>query len=399
MDPLDLLRQVLRSLAGQALRSTLTALGIVVGVAAVILLTAVGEGTRRGIAAQFTQFGTTLLSVMPGKNETMGVGALVGSSRPLTLGDARALARIPGVRAMTANVYGVARVKHGDRGRDVYVYGVLPAAEEVWHWGPALGSFLPPGDPDQAPAVAVLGEKLAREIFGRTSPLGKRVRIGQTRFRVVGVMSRRGRFLGMDLDDTAIVPLQHARRLFNLHELHEINLDVADHAALAGVERRVKELMLHRHRGREDFTVVTQDAMLEIVDKVLSVVTGGVVAIAAIALVVGAVGILTLTWVGVNERRGEIGLLKALGASRGQILLLFLGEAGTLGALGGGLGVVLGLASGYALHAAVPAVEIHPAPGSIPLAVGVSLAVGLLAGWLPARRASALDPVTALREE
>lgn len=395
----DLLRLLADSILGHKLRSFLTLLGIVIGIAAVVLLSSIGEGTRRGIAGQFTQFGTTLLSVMPGKTETLGVPGLIGTTRKLTLEDAQALKRIPGVRGMACNVNGVARVEHGPKGRDVYTYGVVHQAQYVWKWSTRVGSFIPDGDLQQIPAVCVLGSKLARELFGQTNPLGEGVRIGQARFRVVGVMAPKGRLLGFDLDDSAYIPVVRAMRLFNQYEVHEIHLDVASHAEIPRVEREARALLKERHSGEEDFTVVTQAAMLELLDDVMGIITKGVVAIAAISIFVGAMGILTITWVSVHERTAEIGLLKAIGASNLQVMALFLGEATLLATLGGLAGVGLGVGVGQGLRLAVPGLRLDLQPGLVPACIALSMAVGGLAGFLPARRAAGLDPVEALREE
>lgn len=400
MPPGELLPLLWETIRGQTLRSTLTILGIVVGIASVVLLSSIGEGTRRGIASQFTQFGTTLLSVIPGKTETLGApGSLVGTTRKLTLEDAWALRRLPGVREMAANVAGAARVEHGEKGRNVYVYGVLHSGQDVWKWYPRAGTFIPDGDPHHIPAVCVLGAKVENELFGADSALHQWVRIGGARFRVVGVMESKGTLLGFDLDDSVYIPIVRAMRLFNQSEIHEIHLDVANYQEIDAVIVRVKETMKARHDGEEDFTVISQSAMLAVIDNVLGIITKGVLAIAAIAIFVGAVGILTITWVSVHERTGEIGLMKAVGASDGQVLVVFLSEAILLSTLGGLAGVGVGIGLGRLLAAGVEGLRIELAPGIVPLCVLVSMLVGALAGVLPARRAARMDPVQALREE
>ncbi|MCI0342515.1 MAG: ABC transporter permease, partial [Planctomycetales bacterium] len=247
MAPGELLRLVWESVAGHRLRSALTTLGIVIGIAAVALLSSLGEGARRGIAEQFSQFGTTLLTVAPGKTRTLGVpGALVGTTRRLTLPDAEALRRLPGVRQMDASVSGVASVEWQERSRDVYVLGVMNEAQEIWRWRPRIGAFVPPGDPDESPAVCVLGAKLARELLGERNPLGEPVRVGAARFRVIGVMEPKGDVLGFDLDDAIFVPVVRAMRLFNQFEIHEIHLDVANYRDMDRVAAEVKRVMRER---------------------------------------------------------------------------------------------------------------------------------------------------------
>ncbi|MHC4608289.1 MAG: ABC transporter permease, partial [Planctomycetota bacterium] len=390
---------LLEAVRGHKLRSVLTILGIVIGISSVVLLSSIGEGTKQAIASEFSQFGTTMVTVAPGKSETMGApGALTGTTRPLTIEDALALKRIPGVRNLSGNCYGVARVERGAKGRDVYTYGVMGSATDVWRWPVRYGQFIPDTDPYQAPAVCVLGQKLAKEIFGEENPLGKGVRIGEARFVVTGIMSPKGMFLGFDLDDAAFIPVVRAMRLFNRNEIHEINVDIASYEDVERVEEQIKLVLTDRH-DEEDFTIISQKAMLDTISEIMDVITQGVTAIAGIAIFVGAIGILTITWVSVNERTGEIGLMKAVGASNAQVMTLFLGEATVLATLGGLTGILLGVLGGLMLESAVPGLRVNLAPGIVPICLGVSFGIGALAGWLPARRAAALDPVIALREE
>ncbi len=386
-------------MAGQRLRSALSVLGIAIGIASVILLTSIGEGTRRYMIAEFTQFGTNLLAVNPGKSETIGVpGVLGGSTRQLTLGDAEALARLPGVEAVTPVAFGTARVEAYERGRSVVVYGVTPNIPTVWRWGVRAGSLWPAGDPRRGASVAVLGAKLRRELFGAGNPLGRHVRIAGRRFRVLGIMEAKGQFLGIDLDDAAFVPVATALQLFNLPELHEIDVLFANARVAEQVEAAVRSLLAARH-GREDFTVTTQTEMLRVFGNVMDIITGAVGAIAGVSLVVGAIGILTMMWIAVGERRHEIGLARAVGATRRQVQLVFLAEAATLALLGGIAGLAAGLALCAMLRAAVPGLPVHTPAAFALAALAVAAATGLASGVLPARRAAGLDPVEALRAE
>jgi putative ABC transport system permease protein len=396
----ELLPMLWESIRGHKLRAALTILGIVIGIAAVVILSSIGEGTKQGIMAQFTQFGTTLISVIPGKSETFGApGSLLGTTRPLTLEDVDSIRRIPGVREVAASHAAVAEVEFEEKSRSVYVYGCLGEGETVWKWGPQAGTFIPRGDPYQIPAVCVLGYTLANELFGDETALGKLVRIGAARFRVIGVMEAKGKILGFDLDDAAYIPIVRAMRLFNQDEIHEIQVEAASYEEIDAVVERIKEVLTDRHSGEEDFTVISQAAMLEMVDNIMGIITKGVIAIAGIAIFVGAMGILTITWVSVHERTSEIGLLKAIGASNGQVLMIFLSEAVLLSTLGGLVGVTIGILWGQLLMWALPGLRVELAPGIVPLCILVSMAVGAAAGFAPARRAAKLDPVTALREE
>ncbi len=396
----DLLRLAVGAILSHRLRSALSMLGIAIGIAAVVLLTSIGEGTRRFLLSQFSQFGTNLLAINPGKSETVGLpGVLGGTTHKLTIDDAEALRRVPGVEAQMPVAFGTARVEANGRGRSVVIYGVTPDLDRVWSWGVRQGSFWPAGDPRRGPAMAVLGLTLKRELFGDASALGRFVRVGGTRFRVAGVMEPKGRMLGFNLDDSAFIPVGRALKLFNLTELTEIDLRYSNARQADAVAEGVRRLLVERHDGKEDFTVVTQTAMLEVFGNVMGVITMSVGAIAGISLLVGAVGILTMMWIAVGERTEEIGLLRSIGATRRQVHTVFLAEAAALSTLGGLAGLSAGLAGCALLRTAVKGLPVETPPEFVVAAIVVSLATGLASGVLPARRAAALDPIEALRAE
>ncbi len=396
----ELVLLALRAITGHRLRSVLSMLGIAIGITSVILLTSIGEGTKRYLIDQYTQFGTNLLAINPGKAETIGIpGALGGSTRHLTIDDAEALGRIPGVEAVMPMAFGSARVEANGLGRSVYVYGVTPDAPEIWKWDVRVGSFWPPGDPREASNIAVLGAKLKRELFGQENALGKIVNIGGTRFRVSGIMEPKGQMLGLDMDDAAWIPVATAMRLFNMAELVEIDILFSNAQMLGPVESSVRRILTERHGGREDFEITSQAAMLDVFGNIMNIITGAVGAIAGISLVVGAIGILTMMWIAVGERTNEIGLVRAIGASRRQVHWMFLTEAAALATLGGLLGVAVGLGICDLLRAAVPGLPVHTPMVFLVAAVVISIATGLLSGVLPARRAAAMDPIEALRTE
>jgi putative ABC transport system permease protein len=381
------------------LRSALTMLGILIGIASVILLTSIGEGARADILSEFTQFGTRIVGVRPGKATTAAMGPLVTTVRKLTLDDARALERLVGVERVAPITAGVARVEAGVRARSVFVIGVTSDILEVFKLDVRQGRFLPESDPRRSAPLAVLGPTLKRELFGERSALGERVRIGGQRFLVIGVMAPKGNILGLDLDDRVYVPVASAQRLFNREGLVEIHLLGSERVPVDAVRAAVTRTMRERHGGDEDFTIVTQKDMLGVLDRVLGIVSVAVGSIGGISLVVGAVGVLTIMWIAVNERTAEIGLAKALGASPRQILGLFLLEAAVLSLAGGALGVATGMGIAWMLPLAVPGLPVHTRPSFVIAALLVSLGVGLLSGVLPARRAATLDPVEALRAE
>jgi putative ABC transport system permease protein len=382
------------------LRSTLTILGIVIGIASVILLTSLGEGTRRYILSEFSQFGTNLMAINKGRTTTTGLPGAIGSTiRKLTIEDAEALLRVRGVEKLVPLTFGSARVEAGERGRNVIIYGVTSDVPAVWKFRVRQGRFLPAGDPRRGAPLTVLGPKLKRELFGEANPLGEHVRIGGTRFLVIGVMEPKGQLLGFDMDDTAYIPVASAQALFHTDELTEIDVLFSREASADLVKAGIRRVLMDRHGGEEDFTITTQTEMLDILGRVLAVVSGAVGGIAGISLVVGAIGILTMMWISVGERTGEIGLTRAIGATRKQVLQIFLLESALLSLGGGAIGVAAGLGIGWLVRAAIPGLPFHTRPLFVLAALVVSLLVGLASGVLPARRAARLDPLEALRTE
>lgn len=395
----DLLRMSFSALGAHRLRSALTATGVGVGIAAVVILTSFGEGLHRFVLSEFTQFGTNLLAVTPGKTQTMGIsGAMLNSVRPLAIEDAQAIAQLRRVEAAVPMVMGNASVESGRRSRRTTVFGVGHRMTDVWKVEVAVGSFLPDDDPSSARAFAVLGYTLREELFGARSPLGEIVRIGGSRFRVVGALKAKGQFLGFDLDDSIYIPAGRGLELFNREGLMEVDVLFAEGAEATDIGDSVSRLLIARH-GREDFTIVIQEQMLDVLDSVLSVLTFAVGALGGMSLLVAGVGILTIMTIAIQERTAEIGLLRALGATRAQVTLLFLGESASLSALGGLLGLALGLGVAGAIHFLIPALPVHPSPVHAVIAEAVAILVGIIAGVAPAVRAAGLNPVECLRAE
>ncbi len=395
----DFLRLTVGSVIAQRMRSFLTALGIAIGIAAVVLLTSIGEGIHRFVLTEFTQFGTNLVAINPGRSTTHGASVGVfGNTRPLTIDDAVALRRLPRVIGVEPIIAGNAAVEAGARQRRTNVYGVGPAFPEVFSFSVASGRFLPADDPHAARAFAVLGSKLRQELFGDANPLGQHIRVGGDRYIVIGVMDTKGRVLGFDIDDTVYIPTGKALELFNRDSLMEVDVLYESGANVDEVVTGIKRILDARH-GREDYTITTQAQMLEVLGSVLDVLTFAVGALGGISLLVGGVGILTIMTIAVRERTPEIGLLRALGAERRQVLALFLGEATVLAAVGGLAGLVLGLGIAWLLTTAIPALPVHVTWFYVLVAEALAAAVGLLAGVWPARHAAGLDPVEALRTE
>ena len=395
----DLFQLAASAIQAHRQRSGLTALGIAIGIAAVVLLTSIGEGLHRYMLAEFTQFGTHLVAVTPGKTNTTGFsGAVISNVRPLTLEDAAALRHLPQVVATLPVVQGNVEIEAGSKQRRSNLLGVGAEVPVVWQIKVALGQFLPADEIQAARAFIVIGSKVRDELFHDRNPLGEIVRVGGQRLRVIGVMASKGQMLGFDLDDAVYVPASTALAMFNRDSLMEIDVLYSADAASATVTRDIKRMMLARH-GVEDFTVVTQEQMLEVLSSVLNVITFAVGALGGISLLVGAVGILTIMTIAVKERTAEIGLLSALGAARRQILLLFLVEAMLLSAVGGVLGLLLGWSGAAMIHFMLPAIPAHTPWQFVVLAELLALLVGLIAGVLPARQAARMNPVNALRAE
>jgi len=395
----DFLNLTGTSLVAHRLRSFLTAVGIAIGIAAVILLTSIGEGVHQFVLAEFTQFGTNLVGINPGKATTAGTSmGIFGTERPLTIEDAQALARLPYVRAVVPMVQGNAEVEAGSRRRRTTIYGAGPQMPDAFRMRVKSGRFLPDDDPTAPRAFAVLGSKLRQELFATRNPLGQRITIGGSRYRVVGVMESKGSVLGFDLDDTVYIPAARAMNLFNNDSLFEIDILYDRDTPVERVVKGIRNTLQARH-GRDDVTITTQQQMLDVLGSVLDVLTFAVAAIGGISLLVGAIGIVTIMTIAINERINEIGLLRALGARQSQVLVLFLGEATVLAAVGGLSGLVLGVGTAGLLHAVLPALPVHVPLVYAALAEAVAVIIGLAAGVIPAHRAAQIDPVEALRAE
>ena len=395
----DSLRFTLATLRAERQRSALTMLAIAIGIAAVVLLTGLGSGLQSYLVGQFTQFGTHLIAVTPGKDNTTGMSiSVIDTQRPLTLRDAQSLRDIPGVEAMTPVVSGQLTAEFAGKSRRTLAFGIGPQAPKVWGMSLARGQFMPEDDLIAPRPVVMLGNTLARSLFGHANPLGEKVRLGGMSFRVVGVLAPKGQMLGFDIDDAAYLPAALSLQLFNRDGLMEIDVLYHEQESSESMVKRLSRRLNERH-GAEDFTVQSQDQMLASLGKILDVLTFAVGGLGGIALLTGGVGILTLMSIAVAERRGEIGLLTALGAPPGLVLRLFLGEAAILGALGGLLGVVIGLAGLGLLHLAIPALPFAPRMDYLLIAEILALLIGLAAGVFPAMNAARLDPIEALREE
>lgn len=392
-------RVALGALLRYPLRTAMMLLATAIGVAAVVILTGLGEAARLYVTEEFRSLGTNLLIVLPGRTETTGAGAAMlggASPRDLTLADARALERGAAVDRLAPVIVGEAPASAGSLERDVTVMGTTAEFRTIRNWSMAAGEFLPPGDMDRESAVCVVGSTIGRELFRGEQPVGRWLRVGDRRCRVVGVLAPQGISVMVDADQLVLVPVALAQSLFNSPALFRILVQARGRDAMPAARRFVTETLRLRHRGDEDFTIVTQDAVLKTFDGILGTLTRVLAGIAAVSLLVAGVLIMNVMLVAVSQRTEEVGLLKALGARRRQIVGLFLAEAVYLALMGALVGVAMGYATLFAIGRFYPEFTLSPPAWALAGAVVLAVACGVLFGILPARRASRLDPVAAL---
>jgi putative ABC transport system permease protein len=396
---LDVIRFAFGAALGNRLRTLLSMLAMGIGVAAVVVLTALGDGARHYVIDQFSSLGTNLVIVLPGRTQTgdfSPANAVTSIPRDLTLDDARAIGRAPAVLRVAPVSVGSAEISAGGRMRETVVVGTTEAYRDMRHFELAQGRFLPDEDWSHGSPVMVIGGKVKRELFGADPAVGRLVRVGDRRFRIVGVLSTSGVGLGMNTDELAFVPVSTAQQLFNTNSLFRILVEARHRDSIDLAKAQARDTIKARHEGEEDVTVITQDAVLATFDRVLGTLTLGVAGIAAISLAVAGILVMNVMLVSVAQRTPEIGLLKALGATAGAIRAAFLVEAALLSAAGGLFGFAIGQAGSATIRVLYPAYPAF-APGWAVLAgLGTSIVTGLVFGVLPARRAARLDPVLAL---
>jgi len=386
------------ALMGARTRTALMLLAMAMGIGSVVVLTALGEGARRYVSSEFSNLGTNLLIVLPGRTETTGGAPLLigGTPEKLTLNDALALKRSSAVRRVAPLVMGSAPASYKQLEREIMVMGSTAELLPVRNLEMALGEFLPPGDPSRGAAVAVIGIKLKKAFFGNKRALGQWIRIDDRRFRVIGVLKGLGESLGVDMGDLAIIPVARAQHLFNTESLFRVLVQASGHDAIPQAQQAIIKLLTERHNGKEDITVITQDALLNTFDTIFQALTYTVGGIAAISLAVAGILIMNVMLVAVSQRTAEIGLLKALGAPPRLIRRLFLVEAGLLSLFGATIGVAIAYIGVWALALAFPGFPLSVPLWALAAALVLALLTGLLFGVLPAKRAAGLDPVLAL---
>ena len=394
----DIFRFSGRAVISYRFRTVLMLIAMAIGVASVVVLISLGESARRYVSDQFSSLGTNLLIVLPGRSETVGgPPPLLGATpRDLTLDDAMALYRARGVASVSPIVIGSAPVSRKQLEREVMVVGATTELASMRNLKIIQGSFLPPGDPSRGSNVCVLGSKLKTELFGNENPLGKWVRIGDRRFRVIGVLASMGVSLGDDIDETVTIPVAVAQALFNTSSMFRILVEATDSSTIAKTKETIRATITQRHEGEDDITVITQDAILATFDRIFRTLTNAVGGIAAISLLVAGIMIMNVMLVAVSNRRTEIGLLKALGAPQIQILRIFLTESALLSMAGALLGLIIATISLKILSTLFPEFLIQTAPWASVVASLVALGTGLSFGVLPARTAARLPSAEAL---
>ena len=399
MNLTDTIRFAKGSLTSARKRSLLMIIAMSIGVAAVVILTALGEGARLYVINQFSSLGTNLVIVFPGRSETAGIspGMLIGQTpRDLVLGDALAVLRSSAVRRMAPVAVGAALASNGPLNRDVVVLGSTSELLAIRHMTMALGQFLPEGPADAASPVVVIGSKVKQELFGVENAVGAWLRLGDRRFRVIGILSSQGESMGMNTDELVIIPVASAHMLFNTQNLLRILVEAKSRDDIERARKETEEILFKQHGGERDVTVVTQDAVVATFDRILRTLTMAIGGIAAVSLAVAGVLIMNVMLIAVSQRTQEIGLLKALGAPPVLIRRLFFAEAVLLSLVGSVIGLVLGQIGSFVIGQIYPTLPVAAPWWAIIAAFTTALGAGVLFSVWPARRAAQLDPVMAL---
>ncbi|MBI2901422.1 MAG: ABC transporter permease [Planctomycetes bacterium] len=393
----------LENILSNPMRAFLTMLGVIIGVFSVVTLVSIGEGAKKYVTDQFAGLGTNVLIITPGKSQTSGGPPMTGTAgtRPLTAEDTRNLVqRCPSVEHVSPVILGTAAIKWGNKLRDqTMVVGTTYEHQMIRNIYADVGSFLPQEEGQGQKRVCVLGRNVVKDLFpAGDNPLGEYVRVGGTRFQVIGLMERKGYSLGFDIDGLVWIPLRAAEQIFDKEDLFEV-LVRARPGQLEQAKDEVRRALVARHDGYEDFTITSQAQMIQSLASILDVLTYAISGIAAISLLVGGIGIMNIMLVTVGEKTREIGIRKAVGASRRDILWQFLVESSTISGIGGAIGIAVGVGLALLVHAVIPSLPVLIRPWTIAISFSFALAVGLFFGVYPAKKAADLDPIEALRYE
>jgi len=388
-----------QALARHRLRSGMVLLAIGMGVSSVLLLTSIGEGARLFIEQEFSALGSKMLIVLPGKKETTGSSPpLYGTSpRDLTIEDAQALKNIRTISHVAPIIAGTATVSNQSLSRDIIIIGTNREMFTVRNLSVKQGRMLPKNSETRATPVCILGAKLAEELFKKSSPLGQWLRIGEYKYRVIGLLEQRGESLGLDLRDMAIIPVRSAQMLFNSPALFRILLQLKQTKFETSTIVKINKTIAQRHEGEADITIISQDAMLSSFNKIIVAVTASIGAIAAISLIVAGILIMNVSYISVSQRREEIGLLKSLGASGREVRLIFIISSLVITSFGTLAGLILSYSIVFIIQTNFPSIPLAIPWWSTLAAIFMSFIMALLFSWLPANKAAAVDPILALR--
>ena len=402
MHPLEIIQLAFEAMLGNKLRSGLTMLGMIIGVGAVVLLVSIGNGARNYITGQFEGMGTNILMVQPGRTDTKsGMGPPVGSSqRKLTLGDEEALIRqATSLEAVTGIVVGTGSAVVPGRTRNMTILGANQELVRIFNFKVGAGSFYNVDEATSGRRVAVLGYNIAHDLFPDQSPIGQLIKLNQFEHRVVGVIEKSGETIGFNLDEMVLIPTKSAMRIFNEDKLLGLRMKAKSKTGMNDAIEETKQILMHRHAGQEDFTVVTMASMLDTLNTILGMLTYVLGGIAMISMIVGGIGIMNIMLVSVTERTREIGIRRAVGARRGDILKQFLAEAVALSLIGGAIGLVGSVGITYLVYFFVPKFDMRAPIWIMIPAFIISNLIGILFGVWPARKAAHIETIEALRYE
>ena len=395
----DLLRFTFLALRRQSFRSTMLLTAVGLGVSAVVVLTALGEGARGYVLGEFAYLGKDTVIIIPGRKETTGgMPPMTGiAANAITLEEMVVLERsVPGVTSIAPMVLGNGPVSYKSRERDSLVVGTTAAFFPMREMEVSQGSILPDLPLGEGKQVAVIGQKLKVALFDNGRAIGQWIRLRDYRFRVIGVLAGSGDSFGADLSEAIFIPVASAQSVFNVHGLFRVMLKVKEHYQVDAVKSAIAKKMQALHDGERDVTIISPDSMLSTFDSILQVMTMGVAGIGAISLVVSGILVMNVTLMSVKQRTAEIGLLKAIGAPASQVRTLFLSEAALIATAGALIGMLVGhvvVLIGRQLYPTVPFATPNWALwASLVLAIGTALVFA----WLPAQQAADMEPVDAL---
>jgi putative ABC transport system permease protein len=401
MRAIDIFHFSFQALVRQRFRSAMALLSVCIGVSAVLVLTALGEGARGYVKKEFSMLGSDILVMFPGKSETTGgMPPVMGTSeRDITLDDAEQLKqRISAIREIAPMVIGSTDVSFAGRAHTVTVLGTNHVFINVRKLSLKTGNNLSGGDIRAASDECIIGQKVKTALYGNESAIGQWLRVGTYRFRIVGVLNGETDSFGIDLGDAIIIPVQAAQQLFNVNGLFRLLIQLKPEYSLEATQLRVIDVMRELHQV-EDVTVNSPGAMLESLDKILGVITLGIGALGMISLAVAGILIMNITLINISQRTQEIGLLKAIGASSRHVQMIFLSESVLLVSLGTVIGVMFGECLVWLGCYLMPSIPFVTPVWALVLTVTVSLVSGVLFSWRPAKQSSQLQPLEALQNK